>query len=149
MWDPQRKKDLFLIETKPLFALHKILFVLQKKKRSTGSHFSHLQNFLNCYQTSKMLSRILILEAYNFLSVGGKILCSLTAILCWVIILCKHNQLYEKFHVLRCKQGHKNKLLVIIIILQSSLSVWTPLYYGQFPICPDKIIVIFPKKLPL
>ena len=32
MWDPQRKKDLFLIETKPLFVLHKILSVLPKKQ---------------------------------------------------------------------------------------------------------------------
>ena len=146
MWDPQRKKDLFLIETKPLFALHKILSVLPKKQVNMKPFLSPtkfpqlLPNFKRCCRE--------YLEAYNFLSVGDKILCSLTAILCWVILLCKHNQLYEKFHVLRCKQGHKNKLLVIII-LQLSLSVWTPLYYGQFPICPDKILVIFPKKPPL
>ena len=146
MWDPQRKKDLFLIETKPLFALHKILSVLPKKK-------GQQEAISLTYKISSTVTKLQrccreYLEAYNFLSVGDKILCSLTAILCWVILLCKHNQLYEKFHVLRCKQGHKNKLLVIII-LQLSLSVWTPLYYGQFPICPNKILVIFPKKLPL
>lgn len=58
MCNPQRKKDFFMIDY-VLFALYKILFVLPKKKKpSAGSHFSHLQNFLNYYQTSKMLSRI-------------------------------------------------------------------------------------------
>ena len=40
--------------------------------------------FLKCHQSSKMLSKDL--EAHNFWS-GNKRLCSLTAILCWVIFL--------------------------------------------------------------
>lgn len=106
MWDPQRKKDLFLIETKPLFAPHKILFVLQKK-RSTQEAISLTYKIFSTVTKLQRYCRE-YLEAYNFL-LGDKIFCSLTAILCWVILFREHDKLYEKFHVLRFKQGHKNK----------------------------------------
>ena len=139
MWDPQRKKDFFLIETKPLFAPHKILFVLQKK----GQHrkpFLSPTKFLNCYQTSKILSRIfgglqffvgwqnpLFLDRYPLL---GHLI-SRT----WPTVR-------KVSHAQMQTRSQKQKL---VIILQSSLSVWTPLYYGQFP-NPDKILIIFPKN---
>ena len=58
MWDPQRKKDLFLIETKPLFALHKILSVLPKKKGQQEAISLTYKISSTVTKLQKMLSRI-------------------------------------------------------------------------------------------
>lgn len=57
VWSPEEKGLLYDILS-PVCTIQNFVCFAKKKKPSTGSHFSHLQNFLNYYQTSKMLSRI-------------------------------------------------------------------------------------------
>ena len=58
--------------------------ICQQEAISSMNCFFRQTRFLKCHQSSKMLSKDL--EAHNFWS-GNKRLCSLTAILCWVIFL--------------------------------------------------------------